>query len=199
MKIHFIIITLLALINLGFSTILIQQNFSSSTFPPPGWSRETSGTGGSWIWTDSGQPGNGYSLGTVSLSEPSQWGSATLITNNFYAEAGQELNIQFLRKNGWRGAEPSDYGWEETIMIGTTTIYSHIFEPSPEYPRWYLTTYVILQLPTTSSEYNVAFKVWGTYESGSCNLFFAMDELLITTGNLSVEPATLGNIKANFH
>jgi len=176
---------------------VITQNFDDPAFPPAGWLIETTGSGGSWIWTDIGQPGNGYAHGSVNLVNPSQSGSAMLISNNFFVPAQVPLWICFYCRNNWTGSEPSSCSWEVSLRIGTYVWFSLPFQPLPDYPDW-SSKLVLCETETSSDQYNVTWRVIGNYGIAPSYIYFDIDHVDVHYNNTSVEPASLGQIKTTY-
>jgi hypothetical protein len=198
MKLRSSIIALIVIVSSNcFSITLVYNYFWFPHFPPTGWSLQTTGTGWNWLWTDDGPPYNGYTHGTVGLTSQGQSGSIMLITGDFLVPGKVLLQINFCCRNNWFGAEPANYSWEVSLRDGTNTYWSIELPLQPYFPAWQPNT-CLIWIDDPSDQYNVTWKVSGTYGSSPSTLYFDVDEVSILYNDTVVYPVSLGQIKANY-
>jgi hypothetical protein len=177
--------------------IIIQQDFSSPTFPPAGWTIENTYIGGIWIWTDNGQPGNGFANGQVIFSVPSE-GFTTLRSANFTLSNQETVVVNFDHRNGYMGTQPDDYAWDFAINDGFNPRFSVIFPPTT-YPEWTHFSYNF-DIPYHADDWNISWRTGGMIEQTQDTVFFFdIDNIVVDATGTNVQPASLGDIKALFH
>jgi hypothetical protein len=190
-----IFIVLLMLASSAMAGTILYEYFTSSSFPPPNWTVTTTGTGGSWNWSNNSPTDGGYAHGVVNLSGAGS-GSATLKTPTFGLTAGDICNVCLSLRTTTTGS-PTTYSWQQILFNGTTEVTVVNLEPSP---TWINTCAAFLDITTSSSNYSVGWRVNASKTgTGASTVIFDVDTIHITEDGTAVEPASLGRIKGAFH
>jgi hypothetical protein len=184
------------LFSLSISEVLVQEDFTDAAFPPDGWSTKYLYTGGSWNWTDSGQTGNGYAHGQVVLNSPYTQGVAMLSTYYFTLNQGSTIHITFDRRNNWTGVQPESCAFEMDICEGGQMYYGMIV---PIVSTWTSTEFT-QNINMSSDEWSILWRIDGLLQQTSpSTLYFDVDNVFAETYGVTVEPTSLGSLKAVFH
>lgn len=192
MKVFMVLLVMVAPVMAG--TILYEY-FTSTTFPPANWTISTTGTGGSWTWSNVNPTDGGYAHGVVSLSGAGT-GSATLKTPPFSLTAGNMCTVCLSVRMTTTGP-PTTFSWQLVLFDGTTEVTVANLEASP---TWLGTCCGFLDITTTSSNYAVGWRVNASKTgAGASSVTFDTDTIHITEDGVGVEPASLGRIKSAFH
>jgi hypothetical protein len=190
-----IFIVLLILASSAMAGTILYEYFTSSSFPPPNWTVTTTGTGGSWSWSNVSPTSGGYAHGVVSLSGAGS-GSATLKTLPFSLTAGDMCNTCLSIRMTITGS-PTTYSWQLVLFNGTTEINSASYDAST---TWLDTCTAFFDLATTSPNYAIGWRVSASKTgTGASTVVFDVDTVHITEDGTAVEPASLGRIKGAFH
>jgi hypothetical protein len=190
-----IFLILMLMVSSAMAGTILWEYFTSSSFPPSGWSISTTGTGGSWTWSNVNPTDGGYAHGVVSLSGAGS-GSATLKTLPFSLTAGDLCSVCLSLRTTTTGS-PTTYSWQLILFNGTTEVTVNDLDASPD---WLETCNAFLDIPTTSSNYAVGWRVNASKTgSGASSVTFDVDTVHITEDGDAVEPVSLGRIKGAFH
>jgi hypothetical protein len=186
----------LILVSPCFADLIIEERFTNPTFPPTGWTAQTSGSNA--VWSRIPNYGNPYANASAinSLTFPTTT-FGTLKTNNFSMTSGQTLHIEFRSRDRFEGPEPESKLWQLQLYKGNITEFIWDLGETPSYWwNWILSR----PISTTSSEYNVRwfFSILFSLDGGS-SANFDVDDVVIESCSVAVEPTSLGNIKAVFH
>jgi hypothetical protein len=191
------VLILVFIVSTSSAQVIIQQDFSSPIFPPTGWTIHTEDVDGSWIWTDSGQSGDGYAHGEIVINQPCG-GYSALKTNIFMLSKGDTLQIEFNRRNNFTGATPDSCQWIVALGNRANDYYSSGHPPT-EGQTWVPTDHHF-SIPYSSDQWYVSWTITcSTTQSEPTTIYFDVDDVLIEETGDNIQPTSLGNIKAVFY
>lgn len=188
-----VLLTALVLFSSASAGTIFYEYFTDSTFPPAGWTTIYTGSGGSYTWSDSGQPGNGYAHGLVNIAS-SGTGSAMLVSKPFSLTAGNSCNICFAYRAVVLSGSPTR-SWDFVLRNGSSIVETITIYETTDYPVWVETCMAFMDIATTSSNYTLG---WRVNSSGAGQVVFDLDAVHVAEMITTVESKSLGEIKSTF-
>jgi hypothetical protein len=194
-----VILILVLMVHICFA-VCFREWFSSTTFPPAGWTIDNLGPGEhSWNRSESGQPGNGYAFGHIHVTGTATTSTTILKTFPFSLYAGEDCHVDFL----WSGtiSDPDDVSFSWSVVLYNST--NVVATTSLGYPpiSWQNKSINFENIASASSNYMIGWKLSGScypYAYGA-SAYFDVDSVHIYDESVSIEPTSLGRIKGAFH
>jgi hypothetical protein len=200
MKKNFVFLTiLLAAVCLAYPTItLVQENFSGTQFPPPGWAMNN-GPYGSWYRSTADNPGNPFARGRIMLPLGPASGYTSLLSPQFTLSEGNTCLVSFLSRRFWDPSappSPSGGGWTVALSLDDVDIWSLDL---PACPFWDLSP-VEIPILVSASTYQFRWCIFAMTDQyiPPRTLDFDVDDVLIRLTAPEVEPVSLGRLKATY-
>jgi hypothetical protein len=176
-------VTMMAAAAFPTPTKIVEEDFEGSQFPPRGW-----GKYGLCFRTWEG--GNYY----ADCDARSPYYNARIWTYTFALERGTRIKIKFRYRNGYEGSE---YWWHSEVEL---------IKGYPFYPVWSLELalcrtwglfdYFTEHVTETRTDYRVMWEVACNPYNGTPRAWLSFDDVLVTRDALSVEPTSLGRVRA---
>jgi hypothetical protein len=186
---HAIGLASLLLVCSAQAATLVDEHFDSPTpFPPGGWTQTSTGhcPVQDWVWN------SGYAEGRVTGSA-FQDGETRIITYPFSLSAGERCQITFLSMTYRTTPSPGGFGVE--LYRGSSLIWSAVLL---EYADWENHLYLVPPAEFTASDYRVEWYVYSDSSPFSSNAHFCLDDAMISSNNISVQPQSLGRLRAMY-